>query len=71
VRRWFHAGHDWETTEAKVDLRVGGEVRLVTRNPTTTRTTTATLVSTSVTSIALSCRASNRTLEPRLVCRIG
>jgi uncharacterized protein YndB with AHSA1/START domain len=33
MRRWFHAGHDWETTEATVDLRVGGEVRVVMRNP--------------------------------------
>ena len=24
LRRWFHAEHDWETTEAKVDLRIGG-----------------------------------------------
>jgi uncharacterized protein YndB with AHSA1/START domain len=33
LRRWFHAGHDWETTEAQVDLRVGGSVRVVMRNP--------------------------------------
>jgi uncharacterized protein YndB with AHSA1/START domain len=33
LRRWFHAGHDWETTEAEVDLRVGGAVRVVMRNP--------------------------------------
>ena len=33
IRRWFHAGHDWETTVAEVDLRVGGEVRVVMRNP--------------------------------------
>ncbi len=33
LRRWFHAGHDWETTEAKVDLRVGGDVRVVMRDP--------------------------------------
>jgi uncharacterized protein YndB with AHSA1/START domain len=33
IRRWFHAGHDWETTEAEVDLRVGGTVRVVMRNP--------------------------------------
>ena len=31
--RWWHAGHDWETTEAEVDLRVGGVVRVVMRNP--------------------------------------
>ena len=33
MRRWWHAGHDWETTEAKVDLRVGGALRVVMRNP--------------------------------------
>jgi uncharacterized protein YndB with AHSA1/START domain len=33
MRRWFHAGADWETLEASVDLRVGGEVRVVMRNP--------------------------------------
>jgi uncharacterized protein YndB with AHSA1/START domain len=33
LRRWFHARHDWETTEAQVDLRVGGAVRVVMRNP--------------------------------------
>ncbi|MDX6582363.1 MAG: hypothetical protein QOI10_1547 [Solirubrobacterales bacterium] len=33
MRRWFHAGHDWETTEAEVDLRVGGAVRVVMRDP--------------------------------------
>ena len=33
LRRWFHAAHDWETTEAEVDLRVGGAVRVVMRNP--------------------------------------
>lgn len=33
LRRWFHAGHDWETTDAQVDLRVGGAVRVVMRNP--------------------------------------
>jgi uncharacterized protein YndB with AHSA1/START domain len=33
MRRWWHAGHDWETPEAQVDLRVGGEVRVVMRNP--------------------------------------
>jgi uncharacterized protein YndB with AHSA1/START domain len=31
--RWWHAGHDWETTEAEVDLRVGGVVRVVMRDP--------------------------------------
>ena len=33
LRRWWHAGHDWETTEAEVDLRVGGAVRVVMRDP--------------------------------------
>ena len=38
MRRWFHAGHDWETPEATVDLRVGGAVRVVMRNPHTDTT---------------------------------
>ena len=33
MRRWWHAEHDWETTVAEVDLRVGGAVRVVMRNP--------------------------------------
>ena len=33
MRRWWHAGTDWETPEASVDLRVGGQVRVVMRNP--------------------------------------
>ena len=33
LRRWWHAEHDWETTEAEVDLRVGGDVRVVMRDP--------------------------------------
>jgi len=33
LRRWWHAGHDWETAEAEVDLRVGGAVRVVMRDP--------------------------------------
>jgi uncharacterized protein YndB with AHSA1/START domain len=33
MRRWYHAGHDWETPEAQVDLRVGGAVRVVMREP--------------------------------------
>ena len=32
MRRWFH-GHEWETPEAAVDLRVGGAVRVVMRDP--------------------------------------
>src|SRR5689334_1793977 len=33
MRRWWHAAQDWETPEAEVDLRVGGEVRVVMRDP--------------------------------------
>jgi uncharacterized protein YndB with AHSA1/START domain len=33
MRRWFHANPDWETPTAEVDLRVGGEVRVVMRDP--------------------------------------
>jgi uncharacterized protein YndB with AHSA1/START domain len=33
MRRWWHAEHDWETTEATVDLRVGGVVHVVMRDP--------------------------------------
>ncbi len=33
IRRWWRAGHDWETPVAEVDLRIGGEVRVVMRNP--------------------------------------
>jgi uncharacterized protein YndB with AHSA1/START domain len=33
MRRWFHAGADWETPIAEVDLRVGGRVRVVMRRP--------------------------------------
>jgi len=33
LRRWLHAGRDWETTQAEVDLRVGGTVRVVMREP--------------------------------------
>jgi uncharacterized protein YndB with AHSA1/START domain len=33
MRRWWHAGHDWETPVAEVDLRVGGTVRVVMRDP--------------------------------------
>jgi uncharacterized protein YndB with AHSA1/START domain len=31
--RWWQAEHGWETTDAVVDLRVGGEVRVVMRDP--------------------------------------
>ena len=33
MRRWWHAGDDWETPEAIVDLRVGGEVSVLMRDP--------------------------------------
>jgi uncharacterized protein YndB with AHSA1/START domain len=33
MRRWFHAEVGWETSEAEVDLRVGGTVRVVMRDP--------------------------------------
>jgi uncharacterized protein YndB with AHSA1/START domain len=33
LRRWWHAEHTWETPIAEVDVRVGGAIRLVMRNP--------------------------------------
>ena len=33
LRRWFYGQPGWETPEAEVDLRVGGAVRIVMRNP--------------------------------------
>jgi glutathione S-transferase len=33
LRRWWQAERGWETTEAVVDLRVGGAVRVVMRDP--------------------------------------
>jgi uncharacterized protein YndB with AHSA1/START domain len=33
MRRWFHGQHGWETPEAHVDLRLGGSVRVVMRDP--------------------------------------
>jgi uncharacterized protein YndB with AHSA1/START domain len=33
MRRWWHAGHDWETPVVEVDLRVGGKIRVVMRDP--------------------------------------
>jgi uncharacterized protein YndB with AHSA1/START domain len=33
MRRWYHAGPDWETPEAEVDLRVGGRFRVLMRRP--------------------------------------
>lgn len=33
MRRWFHCAPDWQTPVAEVDLRVGGQVRIVMRQP--------------------------------------
>ena len=33
MRRWFHCAADWGTPVAEVDLRVGGQVRVVMRKP--------------------------------------
>jgi uncharacterized protein YndB with AHSA1/START domain len=33
MRRWWQAQRHWETSEAEVDLRVGGVVRVVMRDP--------------------------------------
>jgi uncharacterized protein YndB with AHSA1/START domain len=33
MRRWLHPAPDWETPAADVDLRVGGEIRVVMRKP--------------------------------------
>ena len=33
LRRWFYGQPGWETPEAQVDLKVGGAVRIVMRNP--------------------------------------
>lgn len=35
IRRWWQVENHWETTEAEVDLRVGGTVRVVMRDPNT------------------------------------
>lgn len=32
LRRWLHAGPEWETPTADVDLRVGGRIRIVMRD---------------------------------------
>ena len=37
MRRWFHCEADWETPEAEVDLRVGGRIRVVMRQPDGTK----------------------------------
>jgi uncharacterized protein YndB with AHSA1/START domain len=33
MRRWWHAGSDWETPVAEVELRVGGGFRITMRSP--------------------------------------
>jgi uncharacterized protein YndB with AHSA1/START domain len=33
LRRWWRKERDWETTEAEVDVRVGGALRVVMRDP--------------------------------------
>jgi uncharacterized protein YndB with AHSA1/START domain len=33
LRRWFHGDPEWETPTAEVDLRVGGRLRVVMRDP--------------------------------------
>ena len=33
MRRWWQAERGWQTSAAEVDLRVGGEVRVVMRDP--------------------------------------
>ncbi|HEY1569988.1 MAG TPA: SRPBCC domain-containing protein [Pseudonocardiaceae bacterium] len=33
LRRWWHAGRDWETPHAELDLRPGGAIRITMRDP--------------------------------------
>lgn len=33
MRRWFHGEPHWDTPVAEVDLRLGGDIRVVMRNP--------------------------------------
>jgi uncharacterized protein YndB with AHSA1/START domain len=33
MRRWWHPAPDWDTPEASVDLRIGGRIRVVMRDP--------------------------------------
>jgi uncharacterized protein YndB with AHSA1/START domain len=33
LRRWYPPGADWDTPVAEIDLRVGGKLRLVMRDP--------------------------------------
>jgi uncharacterized protein YndB with AHSA1/START domain len=37
MRRWWHPAPDWDTPEASVDLRIGGRIRVVMRDPETDR----------------------------------
>ena len=39
LRRWFYADPELETPTAEVDLRVGGRLRIVMRDPKAARTT--------------------------------
>jgi uncharacterized protein YndB with AHSA1/START domain/DNA-binding transcriptional ArsR family regulator len=32
IRKWWHAGPDWDTADAEIDLRVGGRLRVVMRD---------------------------------------
>jgi uncharacterized protein YndB with AHSA1/START domain/DNA-binding transcriptional ArsR family regulator len=32
IRKWWHAGPDWDTAEAEADVRVGGRLRVVMRD---------------------------------------
>ena len=41
MRRWWHASHDWETTGAEVDLRVGGRCAWSCATPMRTWSTAA------------------------------
>jgi uncharacterized protein YndB with AHSA1/START domain len=34
LRRWYPPGADWDTPVAEIDVRVGGRLRLVMRDPT-------------------------------------
>jgi uncharacterized protein YndB with AHSA1/START domain len=34
LRRWYPPGADWDTPVAEIDVRVGGKLRLVMRDPT-------------------------------------
>jgi uncharacterized protein YndB with AHSA1/START domain len=33
MKRWWQAGSGWSTPEARVDLRIGGEIRVVMHDP--------------------------------------